>query len=187
MVERVKLIFHRNWFWDDGDIAELIWSLDEPTFETVYQDRREFPLNVQKILEPHDFLAGNPTKIKVLDSTQSEINICKSKIKKSVLDAIDKKWKLHCVQNNIRPPSNQYILKKKECELLKIDINQKIEVLEKKQKFLIPKRVLPETIKLQKELNELELVITEITHLIEVENELWNTTEELEWVMKNGF
>ena len=62
--EEANALLHRNWFFCDEDIDELLWLLTEEVFQQVYEKRYEYPFCVSLALRMHE-----PIKTKALDFT----------------------------------------------------------------------------------------------------------------------
>ena len=106
-VAEVDFLLKRNWFLDDNDINDLLWSVDEDVFKEILDRISSYQSNIQQILA--SFLPMNENirsriKLRIREVTDEEIakreiadiNLQKKQVKEA--------WDAHLKESNLQPP-----------------------------------------------------------------------------------
>jgi hypothetical protein len=61
--EDVDFLLKRNWFVDEQDIEDLLWTADDETYLKIEANRAAYPMRIRMHLAPQDFFIQTKTKI----------------------------------------------------------------------------------------------------------------------------
>jgi hypothetical protein len=66
LFEDIDFLLKRNWFIDEQDIEDLLWSADDETYLKIEANREAYPMRIRMHLAPEDFFIQ--TNIKIVEN-----------------------------------------------------------------------------------------------------------------------
>ena len=70
--ETMDFLLRRDWFVDESAIYELLWTADQPTYDKIYANRRDYSNRVKQVLCPEYFRIDRARlRWKVVESSPS--------------------------------------------------------------------------------------------------------------------
>jgi len=163
--EDADALLHRNWFYQDEDIDELLWLLTEEVYQQVFEKRYDYPFRVSLALRMYE-----PSKTKVQDFTDDMMEelIEKEEIERITLSKQER--------DAFIPPPRPH----SECDEKHNVLVYQIEKIEKDLNKYVSNYYADKISNLRKELLFLKNELDEVEKVIINENRYWSETQ---WII----
>jgi hypothetical protein len=175
--QSADFLLRRNWFLSDDDIYEFLETLNESTYNYVYNNRKAYHDNIQRCIEPHDFVHyPKKQKLKVVEVSDVDMfRVRKQHLDKSAM-ALQSEWNEFKKRNNIVCPVSPH---KEELDAL----TQKYETATKQLEEYKRNKYSNDLVKdLEKMIFHLENELKIVKYMVVTDNELWDSSAKLDWI-----
>ena len=109
-MQEIDQLLMRNWALYDRDIDDLLYELDDETYNYAYENRRKYPMMVQMVLEPEDWRVDtHPNiKLKIRDISEKEMHSIELKYEQAEEKKFNKEWEEYLSSHTVERPLSQY-------------------------------------------------------------------------------
>lgn len=103
-IEDIDFLLKRNWFLDEDDIHQLLWTASESVFQEVVTRVATYPYNIQQVILSFVPIRIGNVKLKVRDITDDDMEIREIETYNKIKKDLDEAWNAYKNENNLEPP-----------------------------------------------------------------------------------